>query len=83
MLLIRTNMRPVRDKSTNLTYLERPIIITYFPQKITSSILKVYANIKLQGMTPRSKGSIKLHEGRSDSKPTKATREASTLQGPD
>jgi hypothetical protein len=42
--------------------------------------LKVYANNKLQGTTPRSKDSIKLREGRSDSKPTKATREASTLQ---
>jgi hypothetical protein len=42
--------------------------------------IKFYANIKLQGMTPRSEDSIKLREGRSDSKPTRATREASTLQ---
>jgi hypothetical protein len=42
--------------------------------------LKIYANIKLQGATPRIEDSIKLHEGSNDPKPTKATREASTLQ---
>jgi hypothetical protein len=45
-----------------------------------SSRLKVYANIKLQGTTPGSEDSIKLYEGRSGPKTTKATREASTLQ---
>jgi hypothetical protein len=42
--------------------------------------IKVYANIKLQGATLRIEDSIKLHEGSYDPKPTKATREALTLQ---
>jgi hypothetical protein len=46
----------------------------------TSSRLKVFAYIKLQGATSRFDDSIKIHEGSDDPKPTKATREASTLQ---
>jgi hypothetical protein len=45
-----------------------------------SSELKVYANIKLQDATPRIEGSINLHKGSDDPKPTKATRESSTFQ---
>jgi hypothetical protein len=41
---------------------------------------RVYTNIKLQGATPRIEDSIKLPEGSDDSKPTKAIREALTLQ---
>jgi hypothetical protein len=47
--------------------------------RTASSKLKVYANIKLQDATPRIEGSINLHKGSDDPKPTKATREASTL----
>jgi hypothetical protein len=42
--------------------------------------LKVYTNIKLQDTTPRIEDSINIHEGNNNHKPTKATREASTLQ---
>jgi hypothetical protein len=52
----------------------------YHPQRTASSRLKVYANSKLQGTTPRFEDSIKLHERRNSSKPTKATREASAFQ---
>jgi hypothetical protein len=48
--------------------------------RTASSKLKVYANIKLQDATPRIEGSINLHKGSDNPKPTKATREASTLQ---
>jgi hypothetical protein len=66
---------PIKTQSINA--------LVYHPQRTASSILKVYTNIKLHGATPRSEDSIKLHEGRSNSKPTRATREASTLQDPD
>jgi hypothetical protein len=42
--------------------------------------LKFYTNIEIQDATPRIEGSINLHEGSDDPKPTKATREASNLQ---
>jgi hypothetical protein len=57
--------------------------LVYHHQRTASSRLKVYANIRLQGAAPRSEDSIEMHEGRSDSKPTRATREAMTLQDPD
>jgi hypothetical protein len=50
------------------------------PKGTASSKLKVYANIKTQGATPRFEDSIKLHKVSNNPKPTKATREASTLQ---
>jgi hypothetical protein len=43
------------------------------------SRLKVYTNNKLQGTTPGFEDSIKPPERRNGPKPTKATREASTL----
>jgi hypothetical protein len=55
----------------------------YHPQRTASSRLKVYTNIKLQGATPINEDSIELHEGSDDPKPTRATREASTLRDPD
>jgi hypothetical protein len=69
-------------KTTKLTcYQDRSInALVYHPQRTASSRLKVYANIKLHGATPRIEDSIKLHKGSNDPKPTKATREASTLQ---
>jgi hypothetical protein len=50
------------------------------PQRMASLRLKVYTIIKLQDATPRIEGSINIHEGSDNSKTTKATREASTLQ---
>jgi hypothetical protein len=54
--------------------------LVYHPQRIVRSRSKLYANIKLQGASQRTEDSIKRHEGSNDPKPTKATREASTLQ---
>jgi hypothetical protein len=54
--------------------------LVYHPQRTASSRLKVYTDIKLQGATPRIEDAINLHEGSDNPKPTKATREASTLQ---
>jgi hypothetical protein len=36
--------------------------LVYHPQRTASSRLKVYANIEIQGATPRIEGSIKLLE---------------------
>jgi hypothetical protein len=61
-----------RDRSINA--------LVYHPQRNASSRLKVYTNIKLPDATPRIEDSINLHEGSNNPKPTKAPREASTLQ---
>jgi hypothetical protein len=55
-------------------------VLDYHPPKTASSRIKVHANIKLQGPTPRFEVSIKVLEGSNDPKPAEATREASTLQ---
>jgi hypothetical protein len=70
--LSRLILRAYQDRSINA--------LVYHPQRTTSSRLKVYANIKLQDTTPRIEDAINLHEGSNDPKPTKTTREASTLQ---
>jgi hypothetical protein len=54
--------------------------LVYHPQRTSSSRLKVYTNIEIHGATPKIEGSINLHEGSDGPKPTKATREASTLR---
>jgi hypothetical protein len=62
-------------------YQDRSInALAYHPQRTASSRQKVYTNLKLQDATPRIEDSINLHEGSDNSMPTKATREASTLQ---
>jgi hypothetical protein len=70
--LRRQIWRAYQDRSINA--------LVYHPQRTASSRLKVYTNIKLQDATPRIEDSIKRHEGSEGPKPTKATREASTLQ---
>jgi hypothetical protein len=70
--LSRQIWRAYPDRSINA--------LVYYLQRIASSKLKVYANIKHQDATPRYEGSIKLHEGSDEPTPTRATREASTFQ---
>jgi hypothetical protein len=80
MLLIRTNMRLVRDKSSNLTYLARPIIIICFPLKIISSRQK---GLHQHQASRRNTKIWRFHEATRKKrwpKPARATREASTFQ---
>jgi hypothetical protein len=53
--LSRHIWRAYQDQSINA--------LVYPPQRIASSKLKVYANIKLQGATRRFEDFVKLHEG--------------------
>jgi hypothetical protein len=63
------------------TYQDQSVTaLVYRPQKISSSRLKVYTNIKLQDATPRFEDSIHIHEGSENPKAARATRESSTLQ---
>jgi hypothetical protein len=63
------------------TYQDRSInALVYHPQRMTSSRLKVYTNIKLQDATLRIEESINRHEESDNPMPTKDSRDASTLQ---
>jgi hypothetical protein len=62
-------------------YQDRSInALVYHPQRMASSRLKVYTNIKLQDATPRLEDSVHIHEGSENPKAARATRESSTLQ---
>jgi hypothetical protein len=47
--------------------------LVYHPQRMASSRLKVYTNIKLQDATPRLEDSIHMHEGSENPKAARAT----------
>jgi hypothetical protein len=64
--------RAYQDRSINA--------LVYHPQRMASSRLKVYTNIKLHDATPRIEDSVSIHEGSDNPKTIKAAREASTLQ---
>jgi hypothetical protein len=87
MLLIRTNMRPTsyeayRVKFTDLKYLARPKLRHCYLLSLVDYKLKTRGIHQQQDSRHDTKNwrSIKIHKGIDDPKPTKATREASTLQ---
>jgi hypothetical protein len=76
-------IRKLRGLSPQIwhAYQDRSInALVYHPHRTATSRLKVYTNNKLPDATPRIEDSTNLHKGSDDPKPTKATREASTLQ---